>query len=172
MPDESHASSPSPIGSPTPIKTIAIVSKPGRPELTDELPRLCRRLKEHNYNVVMDHESAAYFHGALEMGREEFAKLSPDLVLVLGGDGTLLSAARAVAPCGTLILGVNLGTLGFLNEVQLAGLFPALDAIEKGALRGGQPLDAQLFAGERRGANGDTYCAQRYGREQERDRAA
>jgi len=128
MPDDSHASS-----SPTPIKTIAIVSKPGRPDLTEVLPRLCQRLKERNYNVVMDHESAAYFHGALEMGREEFAKLSPDLVLVLGGDGTLLSAARAVAPCGTLILGVNLGTLGFLTEVQLAGLFPALDAIENGA---------------------------------------
>jgi len=131
MPDDLHASSsPTPIHTPAPIKTIAIVSKPGRPELTELLPRLCQRLKERSYNVVTDNESAAYYPGALAMGREEFAKLSPDLVLVLGGDGTLLSAARAVAPCGTLILGVNLGTLGFLTEVPLAGLYPALDAIE------------------------------------------
>ncbi len=51
---------------------------------------------------------------------------------MLGGDGTLLSAARAVAKAGTLILGVNLGTLGFLTELPLADLYPALEAVAKG----------------------------------------
>jgi NAD+ kinase len=60
------------------------------------------------------------------------AERSPDLALVLGGDGTLLSAVRAVAKAGTLILGVNLGTLGFLTELALSDLYSSLDAIEQG----------------------------------------
>jgi NAD+ kinase len=64
--------------------------------------------------------------------REQLGARSPWLALVLGGDGTLLSASRAVSACGTLILGVNLGTLGFLTELPLDDLYPALQAIEEG----------------------------------------
>jgi NAD+ kinase len=114
-------------------KTVAIVSKPDRPELREVLPGLEKWLEQRNYEVVMDRESAAYFSGSTVMARRELAACSPYLVLVLGGDGTLLSAARAVAKAGTLILGVNLGTLGFLTEVPLADLYPALEAVAKGA---------------------------------------
>jgi NAD+ kinase len=114
------------------IKTVVVASKPGRPELCEVLPRLQQWLKEHHFNVVLDNESAEYCPVTLTVPRDEFAGLAPDLALVLGGDGTLLSAARAVASAGTPILGVNLGTLGFLTEVQLQGLYPALEAIEKG----------------------------------------
>jgi len=113
-------------------KTVAIVSKPDRPELSEVLPALERWLEQRNYAVVMDRESAAYFPGSAVMARSELATQSPHLALVLGGDGTLLSAARAVAKAGTLILGVNLGTLGFLTEVPLADLYPALEAVAKG----------------------------------------
>lgn len=113
-------------------KTVAIVSKPDRPELSQVLPPLEKWLEQRNYAVVMDRESAAYFSGSTVMARSELATRSPYLALVLGGDGTLLSAARAVAKAGTLILGVNLGTLGFLTELPLADLYPALDAVAKG----------------------------------------
>jgi NAD+ kinase len=113
-------------------KTVAIISKPDRPELSEALPKLEKWLEERGYAVVMDRESAAYFHASEVMARAELGARSPGLALVLGGDGTLLSAARAVSRAGTLILGVNLGTLGFLTELPLADLYPALDAIEKG----------------------------------------
>jgi NAD+ kinase len=112
-------------------KTVAIISKPDRPELAEALPRLEEWLQQHNYAVVADHESAKYFSPARVIPRGELDTVSPYLALVLGGDGTLLSAARAVAKVGTLILGINLGTLGFMTELQLSDLYPALEAIER-----------------------------------------
>lgn len=124
MPEPSHRAAPP--------KTVAIVSKPDRPELSEVLPILEKWLQARHYTVVMDDESAAYYAPREVVSRSELGKFAPGLALVLGGDGTLLSAARAVSNSGTLILGVNLGTLGFLTEVQLSGLYPALEAIEQG----------------------------------------
>jgi NAD+ kinase len=118
--------------SPTRQTIVAIISKPDRPELSEALPALEKWLQQHNHAVIVDQESTAYFSASNVVPRSELATRSPDLALVLGGDGTLLSAARAVAKTGTLILGVNLGTLGFMTELPLADLYPALDAIEKG----------------------------------------
>jgi NAD+ kinase len=112
-------------------KVVAIISKPDRPELSEALPALEKWLKQHNYTVLVDQESAAYFSATNVVPRSELARRSPDLALVLGGDGTLLSAARAVANAGTLILGVNLGTLGFMTELPLSDLYTALEAIER-----------------------------------------
>jgi len=122
---------PKPPRSQTRQKTVAIVSKPGRPELREVLPALEKWLQQRKYAVVMDQESAAYFSASDVVPRTELASRSPHLALVLGGDGTLLSATRAVAKAGTLILGINLGTLGFMTELAMADLYPALEAIEK-----------------------------------------
>jgi NAD+ kinase len=118
---------------PTPsrCKTVAIISKPDRPELSEALPALEKWLQQRKYTVIVDEESAAYFSPTEVVPRSDTAQRSPDLALVLGGDGTLLSAVRAVAKAGTLILGVNLGTLGFMTELTLSGLYPALEAIGK-----------------------------------------
>src|SRR5580658_9415793 len=118
--------------SPKRQKTVAIISKPDRPELSAALPALEQWLQQRDFAVVVDRESAAYFAPSCVLPRSELAARSPHLALVLGGDGTLLSATRAVAKAGTLILGVNLGTLGFMTELTLADLYPALESIEKG----------------------------------------
>jgi NAD+ kinase len=117
---------------PARLKTIAIISKPGRPELSGALPPLYDWVRKRGIALVVDEESAKYSKSDCVVHREQLADKGPHLALVLGGDGTLLSAARAVSQVGTLILGVNLGTLGFLTELALADLYPALEAIEKG----------------------------------------
>jgi NAD+ kinase len=96
-------------------KTVAIISKPGRPELCSFLPTLHHWLTQRGYEVIIDSESSQYFSAANVVSRGDIGSRSPDLALVLGGDGTLLSAARAVCRSGTLMLAVNLGTLGFLT---------------------------------------------------------
>lgn len=55
-----------------------------------------------------------------------------DCVMVLGGDGTIIQAARELAETGVPILGVNLGTVGFLAEVELVHIYKAIDAVMAG----------------------------------------
>lgn len=112
------------------MKSAGIVSKPEKPELSQIVPELVRWLEQHSYHVFMDQETAAYMENSHEvLHREQIASRNPDFVVVLGGDGTLLSAARAVAPAQIPILGVNLGSLGFLTEVPLSDLYPTLRAV-------------------------------------------
>lgn len=114
------------------LKTVALISKPGRPELSKVLPGLCQWLQQRGAKVVLDRESSNYCAWSDVVERSALGSRQPDLALVFGGDGTLLSAARAVSQAGSLILGVNLGTLGFLTEFPLADLYPALESIEQG----------------------------------------
>lgn len=112
------------------MKLVAIVSKPEKPELTTIVPELIKWLRAHDYGVVIDAETSAYTPGFDDIvERQQLASRNPELLIVLGGDGTLLSAARAVAPLNTSILGVNLGSLGFLTEVPIEDLYPSLNAV-------------------------------------------
>ncbi|MGA2745400.1 MAG: NAD(+)/NADH kinase [Candidatus Sulfotelmatobacter sp.] len=117
---------------PSSLKTAAILSRPERPEVAQILPGLLNWLAEHGYKVIIDAETEGYIAGQEVVARSQMAAQTLDLVVVLGGDGTLLSAARVTASVDVPLLGVNLGSLGFLTEVPLASLYSMLDAIAQG----------------------------------------
>ncbi|WP_158793924.1 NAD(+)/NADH kinase [Granulicella sp. L60] len=106
----------------------AIISKPQKPELAGILRDLITWLEARHYNYLLDPDSAAYLPGTKAIPRFDLPKYKPNLVIVLGGDGTLLAAARAFARTTTPILSVNLGSLGFLTEIPLTDLYPTLEA--------------------------------------------
>jgi len=112
-------------------KSVAIISKPDKPELAQILPPLFDWFAKHAYQVAIDRETEVYARGPEIVEREQLATRPLDFVVVLGGDGTLLSTSRAVAKAGIPVLGVNLGSLGFLTEVPLPELYDALDEVDQ-----------------------------------------
>lgn len=114
------------------MKTVALISKPSKPELVGVVHDLLDWFSERGYSVLMDEETAVYGSNENVFPRGKLAGEKPDFVVVLGGDGTLLSAARAVSKAGIPILAVNLGSLGFLTEVPLAEMYSTLAQLESG----------------------------------------
>src|SRR4051812_7336666 len=113
------------------MKKIAIVAKPAKKELEKLLPELGAWLEKRGYEVIADPDAAKFAPKYAPVPRTELASKKPDLVIVLGGDGTLLAAARAVAKDKIPILAVNLGSLGFLTEVPVKELYATFEAVEK-----------------------------------------
>jgi NAD+ kinase len=109
------------------MKRIAIVCKPQKEELSRLLPGLIAWLREQGFEPLLDTEAGCYTQSAPVVDRSELPRYEPQLVIVLGGDGTLLSVARIFAASGTPILSVNLGHLGFLTEVRLSDLYATLE---------------------------------------------
>ncbi len=131
-------------------KTAAIISRPNSPEVAQILPDLLTWLAGHGYKIVIDPQTAHYVEGPEVVPRAELASKALDLAVVLGGDGTLLSAARVTAAVDVPLLGVNLGSLGFLTEVPLEALYPMLNAIAQGraAVEHRSLMHCQLLRGE------------------------
>ena len=131
-------------------KAAAIISRPARPEVAQIVPGLLNWLAEHGYRVVVDPETAKYAAGQEVVPRAQMTSRPLDLVVVLGGDGTLLSAARVTATADVPLLGVNLGSLGFLTEVPLSSLYPMLEAIAQGraAVEQRSLMECELLRGD------------------------
>lgn len=107
---------------------VAICCKPQKEELARILPELVAWLRQRGYDPVLDSESGQYTSVAEVVDRAQLPMFSPELIVVLGGDGTLLSVGRIFAATGTPILSANLGYLGFLTEVRLGDLYATLES--------------------------------------------
>jgi len=107
---------------------VAIVCKPQKEELARILPELIAWLRQRGFEPLLDREAGQYSTAAEAVDRNDMPLYKPELIIVLGGDGTLLSVGRIFAATGTPILSVNLGFLGFLTEVRLGDLYATLDS--------------------------------------------
>lgn len=119
------------------IETVGIISKPGAPLALTVVPRLLTWLKDRGIAARCDEETAAYTENVASVPRENVPE-GTQLVIVLGGDGTLLSAARAISGRDIPLFAVNLGGLGFLTAITVDDMFSELERALRGEHRIGR----------------------------------
>jgi NAD+ kinase len=127
------------------VKTLALVAKKGKSEAVE----LARAIRDHcRDRTVLAERHLAEAAGIDAADNGELAERA-DLIIVLGGDGTLIHAARLLRGRPVPILGINLGSLGFLTEVPQSELFPVLDQVlaGKAPLTSRMKLTCRLFRG-------------------------
>jgi NAD+ kinase len=143
------------VNSPIP-RTVGIVANVGKPEALDHVRALAGLLESCRVGTVLDRETAGLI-GQAGAGRPlpELGRLA-DMIIVLGGDGTILRVARELEQAAPPVLGVNIGGLGFLTGVPLTELRATIEEILRGEYRLSerQRLQAGLVrAGQRLGAH-------------------
>jgi NAD+ kinase len=117
-----------------PIRRVGIVAKRGLHAAADHLDELAGWLRARHIEPVFDTDSAALARTAGDTRSRDDLPRDVDLVVVMGGDGTLLSMATRTAQAGrdTPILGVNFGSLGFLTETRIDELYTVLASVLNG----------------------------------------
>lgn len=121
-------------GNPGRFQRVGIFTKPDDPRVREPLQRLVRALEARRLDVVIDPQGAEVLGhpGGLAVGAPPFDGRR-DLIVVVGGDGSLLRAARAFVEEDVRMLGVNVGRLGFLTDLSPSHLDERLGAILDGA---------------------------------------
>jgi NAD+ kinase len=135
------------------VKRVGLVAKPDAAEAQRVVLRLLDWFGARGLGVVLEKETAGLApSAAVTAARKSDLPAQVDALIVLGGDGTLLSMARAVGDLGVPILGVNLGGLGFLTATTLEEMLPALEAL----LAGGMAVEERMMLGARLVRGGQT----------------
>lgn len=113
------------------IKKVGIIANCDKAHAVEHSRRLSEWLREKEIDVFFDREIAERVGGVEGIERSELGPMV-DMIVVFGGDGTLLTAARAVKKLGVPLVGVNLGGFGFMTVVGLHEMFDALEMILQG----------------------------------------
>ncbi len=116
------------------IEAVGIISKPHAAEAAQFIPRVAEWLKARGMAVRFDEVTAGYLGWGGGVPREEVAE-GCDLLIVFGGDGTLLAAARALRGREIPLFAVNLGGLGFLTAITVDTVLPELERALRGEHR-------------------------------------
>lgn len=117
----------------TPFKTIGIIGKPSDPSIAATLSVLYTYLKQHQYAVIVDEDSSRFIpKQSVKSCPTDALGQHCDLVIAVGGDGTFLSAARAIVEYNIPLIGINLGRLGFLVDISPNELPDTLHRILQG----------------------------------------
>ena len=125
---------------------VGLVAKPDAAEAQRVVRQLVEWLAARGVTAVLEKETAGLVPAAaVASALKSDLPGQVDALIVLGGDGTLLSMARAVGDLGVPILGVNLGGLGFLTATTLDEMLPALEAL----LAGGMAVEERMMLGAR-----------------------
>lgn len=119
------------------INTVGIISKPNIPRAAEIVCDLIAWLEERGISYRYDEQTATYAMLSNFVSREELPE-GTDLIIVLGGDGTLLSAARVVDGRDIPLFAVNMGHLGFLTSIAVDDLYPELERALRGEHRIGR----------------------------------
>ena len=134
-----------------PVRTCALVGRFADPRIAESLGALLPHLRQRGVTVLVaeDAELDPAMDGVQRMPETEIPERA-DLVIAIGGDGTLLYAARLVARHAVPLLGVNRGRLGFLTDVMPQDMLPAVDLALAGRLeRDERPLLSARLRGAR-----------------------
>lgn len=110
---------------------LGIVAKPNEPRASVVASTIAGWAQSRDIALLVDNSLANVPATATAMSQEEVAAAST-LLVVLGGDGTMIGAARLVAGRGTPVLGINLGWLGYLTEFAVEDTVLALDQFASG----------------------------------------
>lgn len=112
------------------MKKLGIICKPGRPETLEILRSLIPWIAEKGCIAMVDENTAGRL-GVTGYSKPDIAS-SAEMIIVLGGDGTMLSVGRLVAEKGIPILGINLGSMGFITEINRDELYDAVGRMLSG----------------------------------------
>ena len=113
------------------MKRVGVFAKRNHPEAVEIAREVTSWLQERGIEVFHD-KALAEDLGTVQGYPGGSIPAMVNLIVVLGGDGTLISVARKVGDLRTPILGVNLGSLGFLTEITLQEIFPVLELVVRG----------------------------------------
>jgi NAD+ kinase len=115
------------------FKSVGLVARHSKPNILASLRQLADHLAQQGVQVFIDSESATRAEAGphplierMDMGKQV------DLAIVMGGDGTMLSIARLLAPYRVPLIGINQGRLGFMTDIPLQGMLDSVDAILAG----------------------------------------